>query len=403
MQTQYRQVRDTLARNTERDRKHLAGAFESARQAQSSANVLLITIIVLFIAALIGASMNVNRALVDPVGRALQAAHRLRDGDVTVRFETSASDEVGQLVKALGDVTRYLQDMADVAEKIAEGDLRSNPKPRSEQDRFGIAFGEMTRRLALVSRDLKIQAAGVAAAARQVSSASSDLSGGTSDVAASVEETLSSLEEMRASIAANSGNSLRMEEMAGRAASEAAESGRSVDSTVQAMRAIVEKITVIEEISQQTNLLALNAAIEAARAGEHGRGFAVVAAEVRKLAERAQNAAADIGEVALRSVEVAEKSGDKLKQLVPVIQKTAHLCQEVAAASREQQSGVEQITHAMSRVDHVTQRNSASAEELSATADELSGQAGAQQKLVAYFQVAGDGEVTPPPVGAKRA
>jgi methyl-accepting chemotaxis protein len=403
MQTQYRQVRDTLARNTERDRKHLAGAFESARQAQSSANVLLITIIVLFIAALIGASMNVNRALVDPVGRALQAAHRLRDGDVTVRFETSASDEVGQLVKALGDVTRYLQDMADVAEKIAEGDLRSNPKPRSEQDRFGIAFGEMTRRLALVSRDLKIQAAGVAAAARQVSSASSDLSGGTSDVAASVEETLSSLEEMRASIAANSGNSLRMEEMAGRAASEAAESGRSVDSTVQAMRAIVEKITVIEEISQQTNLLALNAAIEAARAGEHGRGFAVVAAEVRKLAERAQNAAADIGEVALRSVEVAEKSGDKLKQLVPVIQKTAHLCQEVAAASRELQSGVEQITHAMSRVDHVTQRNSASAEELSATADELSGQAGAQQKLVAYFQVAGDGEVTPPPVGAKRA
>jgi methyl-accepting chemotaxis protein len=122
---------------------------------------------------------------------------------------------------------------------------------------------------------------------------------------------------------------------------------------------------------------------------------------VRKLAERAQTAAQDIGDVAGRSVEVAEKSGAQLKQLVPVIQKTANLCQEVAAASREQQTGVEQITHAMSRVDHVTQRNSASAEQLSATAEELSGQAGAQQRLVAYFQVAD--EVTRPPAAPDRA
>ncbi len=390
MTTQYRQVRDTLAGNTERDRKGMADAFQSVREAESSANLLIITIIVLCLAMLIGVSMNVIRAVVGPVGKAVQAAHRLRDGDVTVRFETTATDEVGQLVRALADVTLYLQEMADIAETIAEGDLRRSPKPRSAEDRFGIAFGEMTRRLAGVSRELKVQASGMAAAARQVSSAAGDLSGGTSDVAASVEETLSSLEEMRASIAANAGNSVQMEDMANRAADDAAESGRSVEGTVSAMRAIAQKITVIEEISHQTNLLALNAAIEAARAGEHGRGFAVVAAEVRKLAERAQNAAQDIGEVASQSLEVAEKSGAQIKQLVPVIQKTANLCQEVAAASREQQTGVEQITHAMSRVDHVTQRNSASAEELSATAEELSGQAAAQQKLVAYFQVAGE-------------
>ncbi|MBK5255322.1 MAG: HAMP domain-containing protein [Vicinamibacteria bacterium] len=398
MQEQYRQVRDTLAANTERDRQAMSDAFESARQAQSSANFYVIGIIILCLAVLVWVSLSVTRALVGPVGKALEAAHRLRDGDVTVRFETRSEDEVGQLVKALADVTYYLKGMADIAQNIAEGDLRRSPSPRSAEDRFGIAFGEMTERLAGVSRDLKTQAAGMAAAARQVSSAASDLSGGTSDVAASVEETLSSLEQMRASIAANAGNSVQMENMAGRAANDATESGRSVDGTVSAMRAIVEKITVIEDISQQTNLLALNAAIEAARAGEHGRGFAVVAAEVRKLAERAQAAAQDIGNVAGRSVEVAEQSGAQLRALVPIIQRTAELCQEVAAASREQQTGVEQITHAMSRVDHVTQRNSASAEELSATAEELSGQASAQQKLVAYFKVAAtDDEISPDP------
>jgi methyl-accepting chemotaxis protein len=153
------------------------------------------------------------------------------------------------------------------------------------------------------------------------------------------------------------------------------------------MKSIAEKISIIEEIAYQTNLLALNAAIEAARAGEHGRGFAVVATEVRKLAERAQKAAKEIGELAGTSVKVAEKSGVLIAELVPAIRKTADLVQEVAAASQEQSAGVSQVSKAMAQVDQVTQRNASAAEELSSTAEEMSSQAEALLQVIGFFIV----------------
>jgi methyl-accepting chemotaxis protein len=151
------------------------------------------------------------------------------------------------------------------------------------------------------------------------------------------------------------------------------------------MKAIAERISIIEEIAYQTNLLALNAAIEAARAGEHGRGFAVVAAEVRKLAERAQKAAGEIGGLASSSVKVAEGSERLIAELVPAIRKTADLVQEVTAASQEQSAGVAQINKAMSQVDRVTQRNATAAEELSSTAEEMAAHARSLQQVVGFF------------------
>jgi methyl-accepting chemotaxis protein len=177
-----------------------------------------------------------------------------------------------------------------------------------------------------------------------------------------------------------------------------------VKEAVEAMRAIAEKISIVEEIAYQTNLLALNAAIEAARAGDHGKGFAVVAQEVRKLAERAQRAASEIGALAGSSVGIAERSGQLIARMVTSIGKTAELVQEVAAASEQQSAGVTQINKAMASVDQVTQRSASAAEELSSTAEEMSSQAESLQQLMAFFTLRdgqGSGAPRPAPRGVR--
>ncbi|HEU4391219.1 MAG TPA: methyl-accepting chemotaxis protein, partial [Blastocatellia bacterium] len=215
---------------------------------------------------------------------------------------------------------------------------------------------------------------------------------GTSQQAASVEETTASLEQVGASVSQNAENSSRTEQIAIKAAKDAEQSGKAVQKTVEAMKEIAERVLIIQEIAYQTNLLALNAAIEAARAGDYGKGFAVVASEVRRLAERAQTAAKEIGGLASSSVKVAEQSGQLLMELVPSIRTTADLVQNVAAASSEQASGVVQMGRAMSQVEQVTQRNASAAEELASTAEEMLTQAQALQHLVEFFNVDGVGE-----------
>jgi methyl-accepting chemotaxis protein len=355
---------------------------------------VVITIVVVLIGVALGIVLSVliTRTITTPLLTAVAAANRVAAGDVDVRIDDSSRDEAGLLLGAMRTMIASTKDKVDAAVRIAQGDLTITVQPQSERDALGSALQGMVAKLSQVIGEVRSGANALSSAAAQVSATSQSLSQGTSEQAASVEETTSSLEQMSASISKNAENSRQTEQMAVQGAKDANESGRVVGDTVTAMQSIAEKISIVEEIAYQTNLLALNAAIEAARAGEHGKGFAVVATEVRKLAERSQTAAKEIGGLASSSVKVAERSGQLLIALVPAIQQTADLVQEVAAASSEQAAGVTQINRALTTVDQVTQRNASASEELASTAEEMASQAESLQQLMGFFRITGIAE-----------
>ncbi len=304
----------------------------------SVASILGLIIIVYFLA----------RSIVTPIRQGVAFSRRIASGDLNASLKIDQKDEIGQLANDLTGMGAQLRHVV--------GDVRES-----------------------VGR--------VASGSEELSSTAQTLSQGATEQAANVEEVSSSMEEMAANISQNAENATETERIARQSAEDAGKGGEAVAQTLQAMRDIADKISIIEEIARQTNLLALNAAIEAARAGEHGKGFAVVAAEVRKLAERSGNAAAEISELSASSVAVAESAGDMLSKMVPDIQKTAELIQEISAASSEQNAGAEQVNRAVAQLDEMIQQIASAAEEMSATSEELAGQSTQLQTAISFFQI----------------
>jgi methyl-accepting chemotaxis protein len=258
----------------------------------------------------------------------------------------------------------------------------------------------LARSIGRVLKEAMAAADNVAAGSQELSAAAEQLSQGATEQASAGEQAAASMEQMSANVKQNAENAAETERIAHQSAKDAQASGAAVTSAVAAMQTIAEKITVVQEIARQTDLLALNAAVEAARAGEHGRGFAVVASEVRKLAERSQAAAAEIGTVSGETLKAAHAAGEMLARLVPDIQKTAELVAEISAACREQDVGADQINQAIQQLDKVTQQNAGAAEEMSATSEELAAQAEQLQSSVAYLQT-GRRLVAAPTVAAR--
>lgn len=300
----------------------------------------------------IAAAILITRGIVNPLANAVSVNNRLAEGDLTVAIEVDSKDETGQLLTAMQHM------LAKLKEIVGEVTTASN---------------------------------NVASGSEELSSSSQQMSQGATEQAASIEEVSSSMEQMTSNIKQSADNSQQTEKIAQKSANDAREGGVAVAETVRAMKEIADKISIIEEIARQTNLLALNAAIEAARAGEHGKGFAVVASEVRKLAERSQLAAGEISQLSSSSVRIAEKAGDMLAKLVPDIQKTAELVQEITAASREQDAGAEQINKAIQQLDQVVQQNASASEQMASTAEELSSQAEQLQSSISFFNVGSAG------------
>ncbi len=331
----------------------------------------------------------ITKSITGPLAQGVDVANKVAVGDLDVEIDIQSKDEVGQLMSALGLMIKSLQETVKVAEQIAEGDLRAKVNIRSEKDTLGHSLQTMINNLQEIVGEVKVASDNVAAGSQEMSASSEELSQGANEQAASAEESSASMEQMSANIKQNADNAQQTEVIAIRAAEDADKGGTAVAKTVEAMREIADKISIIEEISRQTNMLALNAAIEAARAGEAGKGFAVVADAVRKLAERSQAAAGDISGLSSSSVEIAENAGEMLAKIVPDIRKTAELVQEINAASNEQNSGAAQINRAIQQFDSVTQQNAASAEEMSSTAEELSAMAEQLQSTIGYFKLAG--------------
>ncbi|MEO5371353.1 MAG: methyl-accepting chemotaxis protein [Magnetococcus sp. DMHC-1] len=343
-----------LATHLDEQLKQIEDAGKKTRKATEDASdkmrMLALSVAAVTIGIVIFLAYTITNTILKPIHQAVAATNRLVDGDLTVSVNPQCTrDELcSQLLRGIQSLVFKLREVATNVKTVAES-VATESDDLNENGRI--------------------------------------LSDGSQQQAASVEETSAAMEEITGNIQQSMDNAQQTEKTSSQVATNANESGEAVIQAVKAMKEIASKISIIEEIARQTNLLALNAAIEAARAGEHGKGFAVVAAEVRKLAERSQTAAGEIGHLSSTTVDVAEKAGRMLGELLPEIRRTSDLVKEISTAATEQNAGVGQINNALQQLDRSIQENASVATNVAHTAESLSGKAAELLDNIAFFKL----------------
>ncbi|MDR3568910.1 MAG: methyl-accepting chemotaxis protein [Syntrophobacteraceae bacterium] len=341
-------VDNLMAKLAKEHDKNGKAAFMESNALYARSRLFMIVAILMAVFIGIGLGVFISRIISKPIAECVTVSNLLAEGHLDMKIDASGKDETGQLLSAMDNMVGKLREIVTEVRTASDN---------------------------------------VAAGSEELSATAEQMSQGATEQAASAEEVSSSMEQMGSNIRQNADNAMQTEKIAVKSAQDAKEGGKAVSHTVTAMKEIAGKISIIEEIARQTNLLALNAAIEAARAGEHGKGFAVVASEVRKLAERSQTAAAEISKLSVSSVDVAEKAGTMLQNIVPDIQKTSDLVQEISSACNEQNSGADQINRALQQLDQVIQQNASASEEMASTSEELQSQAAQLQHSIGFFVV----------------